>query len=226
MLRFATETSLVSDCEALAAVCMLFDLIDHRDSEIFHRNVTLTLSITEQLIAAEPKVSRTLTGSEVCRRRKEGPLEIGLRPESFEKTRAGLRFGLERLGKSIRIHQRLAWCDLKAAGSAHNEKPFDTRHLHRSVRHGLRHVSVWREDSGISGDGCCGSDPARALHAGTSIAAELLQRDDLGVLAPGKQADIVAMVGNLLIDIAATAKVDFVMKAGQIYRYGTLDILQ
>jgi hypothetical protein len=41
----------------------LFDLIDHRDREIFHRNVTLTLSITEQLIAAEPKVSRALTGS-------------------------------------------------------------------------------------------------------------------------------------------------------------------
>jgi hypothetical protein len=26
-------------------LCILFDLIDHRDSEIFHRNVTLALSI-------------------------------------------------------------------------------------------------------------------------------------------------------------------------------------
>ena len=72
-------------------MCRLFDLIDHRDSEIFHRNVTLTLSITEQLIAAEPKVSRAFTGSEVCGRRKEGPVEIRLRPESFEKTRASVR---------------------------------------------------------------------------------------------------------------------------------------
>ena len=47
---------------------MLFDLIDHRDREIFHRNVTLTLSIAEQLIAAVPKASRALTGSEVCGR--------------------------------------------------------------------------------------------------------------------------------------------------------------
>ena len=53
-------------------------------------NVTLTLSITEQLIAAEPKVSRAFTGSEVCGRRKEGQVEIRLRPESFEKTRASL----------------------------------------------------------------------------------------------------------------------------------------
>jgi imidazolonepropionase-like amidohydrolase len=52
-----------------------------------------------------------------------------------------------------------------------------------------------------------GLTPARALKAGTSIAAELLQRDDLGVLAPGKQADIVAMPGNPFIDIAATARV-------------------
>jgi hypothetical protein len=55
---------------------MLFDLIDHRDSEIFHRNVTITLNITEKLIAAEPKVSRAFGGSEVCGLRKEGPVEI------------------------------------------------------------------------------------------------------------------------------------------------------
>jgi len=35
-------------------MCMLFDLVDHRDREIFHRNVTLTLSIAEQLFAANP----------------------------------------------------------------------------------------------------------------------------------------------------------------------------
>ena len=71
-----------------------------------------------------------------------------------------------------------------------------------------------------------GLTPARALKAGTSIAADLLQRDDLGVLTPGKQADIVAMPGNPFTDIAATAQVDFVMKAGQIYRHGPIDILQ
>jgi imidazolonepropionase-like amidohydrolase len=57
-----------------------------------------------------------------------------------------------------------------------------------------------------------GLTPARALRAGTSVAAELLQRDDLGVIAPGKQADIVAMWGDPLDEIACTAKVDFVMK--------------
>jgi imidazolonepropionase-like amidohydrolase len=71
-----------------------------------------------------------------------------------------------------------------------------------------------------------GITPGSALKAGTSVAAELLQRDDLGAIAPGRQADIVAMPGNPLEDIAATAKVDFVMKGGRIYRHGSLDILQ
>jgi imidazolonepropionase-like amidohydrolase len=71
-----------------------------------------------------------------------------------------------------------------------------------------------------------GLTTARALRAATSVAAGLLQRDELGVLAPGKQADIVAMPGDPLADIAATAKVDFVMKGGRIYRHGALDLLQ
>ncbi|MGA8595238.1 MAG: amidohydrolase family protein [Bryobacteraceae bacterium] len=63
-----------------------------------------------------------------------------------------------------------------------------------------------------------GLSPIRALKAATSVAAELLSRDDLGVLAPGKHADIVAMPGDPIADIGATAKVDFVMKDGIVYR--------
>jgi imidazolonepropionase-like amidohydrolase len=63
-----------------------------------------------------------------------------------------------------------------------------------------------------------GLSPARALKTATSIAAELLGRGDLGVLAPGKLADIVGMPGDPIADISATAKVDFVMKDGVIYR--------
>jgi hypothetical protein len=121
---------LVSDGKALAAVCVLFDFIDRRDREIFHRNVTLTLSVTEELIAAEAKVSCALTGSEVCGRREKDPVEIELRPEPFEKTRARRGFRLERLWKSGSIRQRRAWRGLKAAGSAYNEKPVDACRFH------------------------------------------------------------------------------------------------
>jgi imidazolonepropionase-like amidohydrolase len=63
-----------------------------------------------------------------------------------------------------------------------------------------------------------GLSPIRALKAATSVAAEMLQRTDLGVIAPGKVADIIAIPENPLNDIGATAKVDFVMKDGIVYR--------
>ena len=61
-----------------------------------------------------------------------------------------------------------------------------------------------------------GITPVRALRAATSVAAELLQRDDIGVLAPGRNADIIAMPGNPFKDITVTERVDFVMKGGTV----------
>ncbi|HET8638443.1 MAG TPA: amidohydrolase family protein [Acidobacteriaceae bacterium] len=63
-----------------------------------------------------------------------------------------------------------------------------------------------------------GLTSVRALKAATSVAAELLDQDDIGVLAIGKTADIVAMPGDPITDISVTASVDFVMKSGSIYR--------
>lgn len=63
-----------------------------------------------------------------------------------------------------------------------------------------------------------GLAPARALQAATSVAAELLGQHDLGVLAVGRHADIVAMPGDPIADISATAQVDFVMKSGVVHR--------
>ncbi len=58
-----------------------------------------------------------------------------------------------------------------------------------------------------------------ALRAGTIVAVEMLERDgDLGSIAPGKLADIVAMPGNPVEEISATERVDFVMKGGAIIR--------
>jgi imidazolonepropionase-like amidohydrolase len=63
-----------------------------------------------------------------------------------------------------------------------------------------------------------GITPVRALRAATSVAAQMLGLDGIGVLRQGASADIVAMPGNPLEDITATARVDFVMRAGTIHR--------
>ncbi len=64
-----------------------------------------------------------------------------------------------------------------------------------------------------------GLTPARAIRAATSDAAELLGRSrDIGRLAPGYHADIIAVTADPLEDIRALEKVGFVMKGGNVYR--------
>jgi imidazolonepropionase-like amidohydrolase len=65
-----------------------------------------------------------------------------------------------------------------------------------------------------------GFSPMDAIKAGTSVASELLgQSAEIGHLAPGLLADIVAVSGDPLKDIAALEKVMFVMKDGHIFRH-------
>ena len=63
-----------------------------------------------------------------------------------------------------------------------------------------------------------GMAPAAALRSATSVDAQLLGLPDVGTLAAGKLADIVAVPGNPLTDIKQTEHVVFVMKDGVIYR--------
>jgi len=62
-----------------------------------------------------------------------------------------------------------------------------------------------------------GMSPAAALRAAAAGAAELLGiSGETGTLEPGKAADVVAVAGDPLADIAVTAHPLLVMKAGQI----------
>ncbi len=63
-----------------------------------------------------------------------------------------------------------------------------------------------------------GMPAAYALQAATVHAAEVLGVDDQGVVEAGKRADIIAMPGDPLADIANVLKVDFVMKDGVVHR--------
>jgi imidazolonepropionase-like amidohydrolase len=64
-----------------------------------------------------------------------------------------------------------------------------------------------------------GMTPLAAIQAGTVNGAKLLGWDgQIGTLKSGYLADIVAVSGNPLEDIAALQKVGFVMKGGTIYR--------
>lgn len=63
-----------------------------------------------------------------------------------------------------------------------------------------------------------GMTPLAAIQTATINAADLLGVEDRGRLRPGGLADIVAVPGNPLEDIAAMERVTFVMKAGVVYK--------
>jgi imidazolonepropionase-like amidohydrolase len=62
-----------------------------------------------------------------------------------------------------------------------------------------------------------GMPPAQALQAATYLAAQVLGVSDIGRIEPGLRADVVAVQGNPLEDVALTRKVAFVMKDGVVY---------
>jgi imidazolonepropionase-like amidohydrolase len=64
-----------------------------------------------------------------------------------------------------------------------------------------------------------GQSPMDAIVGATSLAAETMRLPDtIGSLAPGLEADIVAVDGDPLQDITAVRRVSFVMKGGKIFK--------
>jgi imidazolonepropionase-like amidohydrolase len=63
-----------------------------------------------------------------------------------------------------------------------------------------------------------GMTPLAALQSATSVAADVLGRDDRGVIAVGKLADLIAVPGDPLLDITATERVHWVMQGGRVLK--------
>ena len=64
-----------------------------------------------------------------------------------------------------------------------------------------------------------GMTPMQAIQSATSVAARLLDKtDQVGMIAPGRFADIIATTGDPLADITELQRVAFVMKGGIVYK--------
>ena len=64
-----------------------------------------------------------------------------------------------------------------------------------------------------------GMTPMQAIQSATSRAAELLgKRGEIGVVAPGAYADLVAVAGDPLADVNLLKSVQFVMKDGVVFK--------
>lgn len=98
------------------------------------------------------------------------------------------------------------------------------RHAHEG---GVR--IAFGTDSGVSAHGDnaqefallvrAGLTPLEAIQAATVVAADHLQiSGQAGLIAPGRNADIVAVEGDPLADVTALEHMAFVMKGGVVYR--------
>ncbi len=63
-----------------------------------------------------------------------------------------------------------------------------------------------------------GMTAMQAIQSATGRAAVEMGRDDIGVIVPGRYADLVAVAADPLADIAALEQIDHVMKGGLIVR--------
>jgi imidazolonepropionase-like amidohydrolase len=68
----------------------------------------------------------------------------------------------------------------------------------------------------------CGVDPMAAMVSANSMGAEAMGlANQIGSIAPGMQADIIALDGDPLKDITAVRRVIFVMRGGVVYKNTT-----
>jgi len=111
---------------------------------------------------------------------------------------------------------------------------FEASHSVRNLKE-LGRRRIYKADRGRHGQGSnkhgrnaeefiyrvkeAGEKPMDAIVGATSLSAESLGLDKtIGTLAPGYEADIVAVTGDPTKDIGALKNVTFVMKGGRIYK--------
>jgi imidazolonepropionase-like amidohydrolase len=116
--------------------------------------------------------------------------------EGFAEMEKALPIRLETLHRALAKHVKIVFgTDAVAGAHGRNAEEF-----------------VYRVKDG-------GQSPMAALVSANATAAEALRiNDTVGSIAPGMQADIIALDGDPLRDITAVRRVVFVMKAGKVYR--------
>ena len=128
---------------------------------------------------------------------KEKFLGIGnFNEQGFEYMQKGIPIGIDTFKRALTRKIKMVFgTDVGAGGLGRNFEEF-----------------IYRIKDG-------GQPPMDAIISATSRAAESIRmQDKIGTLAPGMEADIVAVDGNPLNDSTAFRRVVFVMKAGKVYK--------
>lgn len=119
--------------------------------------------------------------------------KTGMLPESIEKERKVGQIQRENFQRAWQAGVRMAF-GTDAGIFPHGDNAKQFRYM---VKYGMK--------------------PIDAIRAATVEAAELLGwQDRIGQIAPGYEADVIAVKGNPLVDVEVLEKVGFVMKEGRV----------
>jgi imidazolonepropionase-like amidohydrolase len=145
---------------------------------------------------------------------------LALVPLSVERRRADKAWGNQQLGNE-------AAKDAEILAKMEDQKPL----WREAVRRGVR-IAMGTDQSHrlLVGENMVelqfmveflGMSPREALVSATSRAAACIERDDVGVIEPGRYADLVVVDGDPLSDIRILqdrARIRLVMKGGRVHR--------
>jgi imidazolonepropionase-like amidohydrolase len=119
--------------------------------------------------------------------------------DGFKKTEEGISLKLDMFRRAIRHKDLKIIMGTDATAGAHGQ----------NAREIIYRVNV------------AGQPAMDAIVAATSLNAEALgMADRIGSVAPGMEADLIAVDGNPVADITSLQRVVFVMRAGRVYRNG------
>jgi len=108
-----------------------------------------------------------------------------------------------------------AWAPEGTAAGKYQRKRAEVHgaSLRRALKAGVK-IAFGTDVGGFSG-----MTPMQAIQAATSRAAELLgMTGQVGVIAAGAHADVIAVQGDPLQDVRVLERVSFVMKDGTVFR--------
>ena len=160
---------------------------------VFANDEVLTL-MADKGVYFDPNVGVVLQNYLRNRDRYEG---IGnYNAEGFAYMEKGLGLNKTMMAKAVRTPKLLIVNGTDAVAGAHGHNADE---IVERVREGMK--------------------PMDAIVSATSLSAKSMRLDKtIGTLAPGYEADLVALDGDPLADITAVTRVAFVMKGGKVYK--------
>src|SRR5580698_237980 len=128
-LSSCTDLLSVPDCESLARVLRLFQLVHECDRKVFCGYAALAVSSNQKLVFTESEFAGAFAGHKKVGWRQERPIEFLLPAQNIQELHACERLRLVLSGKVCGVHQSKSGTNFQTSSAPDNEQPWHFRRL-------------------------------------------------------------------------------------------------